>query len=117
MGGQPRPKLNGHVYSFILQRGLQGNFRFDGSRVGVTTANHEASTWSFYASYCTGQMNMTPEEAQSLYYQSVRLKYREFVESNEPVKQRECDLAGFKAVIDAVRKETDIEWATKLTEK
>lgn len=57
---------------------------------------------------------MTPEEAENIDFSARSVEYNKHKDNYEPVIQRQVRMAGYQALIDAVRAETDKEWALKL---
>ena len=57
---------------------------------------------------------MTPEEAQDIYFKAYQIEYQKHRDSFTPVIQDKVNLAAYQSLIDAVRAETDREWAMKL---
>lgn len=61
---------------------------------------------------------MTPERAQEIYHEGCNVEYRKHQADYTPVNQNKVTLAGFQAVINAVRSEAtaevDNEYARKL---
>lgn len=56
---------------------------------------------------------MTPEQASDIYQAARMAEYRKHQANYTPVNQRKTILAGFQAVIDAVRREVDAEYAMR----
>lgn len=57
---------------------------------------------------------MTPIDAQEIYHKGCKEEYAKHVADYSPVNQSKVVLAGFQAVIDAVTREVDNEYAMKL---
>lgn len=57
---------------------------------------------------------MTPERGEEIYQEGARAEYNKHISDYSPVNQRKVTLAGYQSLIDAVRQETDKEWAMKL---
>lgn len=57
---------------------------------------------------------MTPEQAQDIYHDARIAEYQRHLSDYTPVNQRATILAGFQAVIDAVTREVDTEYALRL---
>lgn len=60
---------------------------------------------------------MTPEQAQEIYHQARVKAYEEFADHYKPAEQQAVILAGFQAVIDAVRIETESRMVREMLEK
>lgn len=60
---------------------------------------------------------MTPEQAESIDLAARKAEYRKHCDNYTPVNQRKVILAGYQAVIDAVRRECDVEFAMRYLEK
>ena len=56
---------------------------------------------------------MTPEEAEEIYFAGATAEYDKHKADYKPVNQRKTVLAGFQAVIDAVKREADTEYAMR----
>lgn len=56
---------------------------------------------------------MTPKEAQDIYHKGRMAEYQNHIGNYTPVNQELTVLAGFQAVIDAVTKEVDNDYARK----
>lgn len=60
---------------------------------------------------------MTPLEAQTIYHAARMAEYAKHRADNCPVNEQAVILAGFQAVIDAVTKAVDDEWALKILDQ
>lgn len=60
---------------------------------------------------------MTPEEAQKIYHAATRQEYAKCQNDYTPLNQQAVILAGFQAVIDAVTRDIDKDYALKHLEK
>lgn len=58
-------------------------------------------------------IDMTPEQAEEIYHQACKREFDKHMHDYSPVNQRKGILAGFQAVIDAVSKEVDTDWAKR----
>lgn len=56
---------------------------------------------------------MTPEEAESIFYAAYRESAHDQHMANSPVNQARVRKAAWQAVIDAVAKEIDTDWAKR----
>ena len=54
---------------------------------------------------------MTPQKAQDIYHDACMAEYHQHRAEYNPVNQRKVVMAGFQAVIDAVTKELDTQYA------
>lgn len=57
---------------------------------------------------------MTPEQAEAIDLAARKAEYQRHQNNYTPVNQRLVILAGYHAVIEAVTREVDTEWAMKL---
>lgn len=57
---------------------------------------------------------MTPEQAKTIYHAASAVEYQKHQRDYSPVNQQLVVLAGFQAVIDAVTREVDNEYAMTL---
>jgi len=57
---------------------------------------------------------MTPEQAEKIYQDARMVEYHKSKHDYSPVNQRATVLAGYRAVIDAVTKEVDYEYALRM---
>jgi hypothetical protein len=58
---------------------------------------------------------MKPEDAEAIFYQTYG-SYPEWREVDKPLIQQELRLKCWQAVIDAIVRETDAFWATRMLE-
>jgi hypothetical protein len=58
---------------------------------------------------------MKPEDAEAIFYQTYG-SYPEWREVDKPLIQQELRLKCWRAVIDAIVRETDAFWATRMLE-
>ncbi len=57
---------------------------------------------------------MTPEQAEEIYYAEYRKSGIAQHACNNPVSQKEIRRAAWQAVIDAIYKEVDTDWAKRI---
>jgi len=57
---------------------------------------------------------MTPQQAETIYQDARAAEYRKHADNYCPANQRVTVLAGYEALITAVRKEIDTEYALKV---
>ena len=58
---------------------------------------------------------MTPEQAEDIFYAAKRKAYEDDIENwSKPRVQRDVETKGWAAVIEAIRKETELELAKEM---
>ena len=57
---------------------------------------------------------MSPKEAKTIYYKAYEAEYkRQHLKWDQPVVQHDAEMVAWKAVIDAIAREIDNDWAKK----
>lgn len=56
---------------------------------------------------------MTPEEVEKVYYEAYAKAFNDTETGVKPLDQHQVRMKGWQAVIDAIKSESDTEWAKR----